>query len=184
MEFRKYQRKGLSEMTTHEEYIKEHKNLNGVSISDEDKKLAKEIFEKGYIARNPNNHKDMWYVAEKYHAENLELYEDATSEKSLDVTNIEDAKNKVSDIQVYGDGDTWELICKASSKTQGWMKSTKAMDVEVGVVLQVETQQKNSDGTYSLSNGLTFVPNAEIYEDEKGIKYIGKKEYPQPNKKN
>lgn len=166
MEFRKYQRKGLSEMTTHEEYIKEHKNLNGVSISDEDKKLAKEIFEKGYIARNPNNHKDMWYVAEKYHAENLELYEDAKSEKSLDVTSIADAKNKVSDIKVFGDGDTWRLICKASSESQGWMKSTKAMETGNGCVIQVTTQQKNQDGSCSIAENICFVPNVGIFYDE------------------
>ena len=45
--------------------------------------------------------------------------------KNLTVENIEDAKKKVSDIKIVGDGDTFALLCKASSESQGWMKSTK-----------------------------------------------------------
>ena len=63
------------------------------------------------------------------------------SDKTLDVVNIEDAKLKVSDIKVIGNGDMFQLLCKASSKSQGWMKSTKAMLTEYGAVIQVTTQQ-------------------------------------------
>jgi len=62
-------------------------------------------------------------------------------EKALDVQNVEDAKAKVSDIKVVGNGDTFALLCKASSKSQGWMKSAKAMEVPGGCVMQVTTQQ-------------------------------------------
>ena len=37
-----------------------------VSISNPDSMLPKEEFELGYIARNPKNHDDLWYVAKKY----------------------------------------------------------------------------------------------------------------------
>ncbi len=68
-------------------------------------------------------------------------------EKTLNNTNAEEAKKNVSDIQFFGDGDTFKLICKASSKEQGWMKSTKAMQIDgVGCVVQVTTQQNNRTG--------------------------------------
>ena len=42
-----------------------------------------------------------------------------TQEKSLDVTSVKDAQNKVNDIEVVGNGDMFQLLCKASSKEQG-----------------------------------------------------------------
>ena len=33
--------------------------------------LPKEEFELGYVARNPKNHLDIWYVAKKYFDDNL-----------------------------------------------------------------------------------------------------------------
>lgn len=95
--------------------------------------------------------------------------------KSLDVINIEDTKKKVSDIKVFGDGDLFKLIVKASSEEQGWMKSTKAMQIEgVGCVVQVSTQQKNSDGSYAVAESITFVPNVRIDTDGNGNRYLCK----------
>jgi len=74
LEFKKYRRKGLSEMIQYKDFIKESSidDMELISISDADKKLSKEDFELGYVARNPKNHKDMWYVAKKYFDDNLE----------------------------------------------------------------------------------------------------------------
>jgi hypothetical protein len=94
-------------------------------------------------------------------------------EKTLDVVNIDDAKQKVSDVVVFGNGDLFQLICKASSKEQGWMKSTKAMQTPHGCIVQVTTQQKNMDYSYSLAEALTFVPGVSIKTDENGNKYLG-----------
>lgn len=47
-------------------------DMSLISVSDADKQLSNEEFEQGYIARNPKNHQDMWYVAKKYFDENLE----------------------------------------------------------------------------------------------------------------
>lgn len=94
-------------------------------------------------------------------------------EKTLDNTSIEDAKQKVSDIKVFGNGDLFQLISKASSESQGWMKSTKAMQVPNGCVVQVTTQQKNIDFTYSIAEALTFVDGVKILVDENGNKYLG-----------
>lgn len=84
--------------------------------------------------------------------------------KSLDVTSIEDAKAKVSDIVAVGNGNLWQLLSKASSKSQGWMKSSKAMQIDgVGCVVQVTTQQGDN-----VAEAVTFVPNVKITEDVNG----------------
>lgn len=49
-------------------------NLDGVSISKEDY-VAGSPKEGDMIARNPNNHDDMWLVAKKYFEDNFEPYE-------------------------------------------------------------------------------------------------------------
>ncbi|MBL4861294.1 MAG: hypothetical protein JKX96_10765 [Acinetobacter sp.] len=61
-------------------------------------------------------------------------------------------------MNVYGEGDTFRLICKASSKSEGWMKSTKAMEIAgAGCVIQVTTQQGDN-----VAEALTFVPMVYI----------------------
>ena len=88
-------------------------------------------------------------------------------EKDLSITSVRDAKNKISDIEVFGNGDTFKLLCKASSKSQGWMKSTKVCEIEGnGCLVQVSTQQKNPDGSYALAEALTFVPNAKLINNK------------------
>lgn len=90
--------------------------------------------------------------------------------KTLGNTCSNGATKNVKDITFWGNGDTFKLISKASSELEGWMKSTKAMDTNNGVVIQVTTQQRNEDGSYSIAEALTFVPKARIYEQkENGI---------------
>ena len=94
-------------------------------------------------------------------------------EKSLQNTDADGARKNVKDIVFWGDGDTFKLISKASSEAEGWMKSTKAMKAGRDVVVQVTTQQRNPDGSYSIAEALTTVPNAEIVEfveNEKVVK--------------
>jgi len=113
--------------------------------------------------------------------------------KTLDNTTASQAKDNVKDIVFWGNGDTFKLISKASSKVEGWMKSTKAMEIEgVGCVVQVTTQQRNDtnmmlhkkdnegnvikindipqyDGEnlvshYTIAEAVTFVPGVKIEE--------------------
>lgn len=83
--------------------------------------------------------------------------------KSLHNTTANDAKKNVKDIQLWGD-DLFKLLSKASSESEGWMKSTKAMAAGNNVVVQVTTQQRNPDGSYSIAEALTLVPNSIILE--------------------
>lgn len=88
------------------------------------------------------------------------------SEKSLGNTDINGAHKNVPDIVTFGDGDAFQLICKASSQSEGWMKSTKAMEIAgVGCIVQVTTQQKNPDGSYAVAEALTFVPGVTVITD-------------------
>jgi hypothetical protein len=86
-------------------------------------------------------------------------------DKTLDITEVKGAKDNISDLKVYGDGDTFKLLCKASSQKEGWMKSTKVMNVFGGCVIQVTTHQRNHDGTNAIAEALTFVPNNHINID-------------------
>ena len=87
------------------------------------------------------------------------------TEKTLDNTNAEEAKKKVSDIKIVGDGDSFKVLSTASSNEQGWMKSTKAMPTGNGVIVQVTTQQRNPDGSWAVAEALTFVPDVKIEDD-------------------
>jgi len=90
--------------------------------------------------------------------------------KSLGNTCANGATKNVKDIVFWGDGDSFKLISKASSEAEGWMKSTKCMDVGNGVVLQVTTQQRNEDGSYSVAEAVTYVPGVDILEEfEDGV---------------
>lgn len=83
--------------------------------------------------------------------------------KTLNNTTASQAKDNVKDIVFWGNGDTFKLISKASSDNEGWMKSSKAMEIEgVGCVIQVTTQQGDN-----IAEALTFVPNVKI-EETKG----------------
>jgi hypothetical protein len=93
-------------------------------------------------------------------------------EKTLNITEVKEAKANISDLKVFGNGDLFQLICKASSEEQGWMKSTKAMETEVGVVVQVTTQQRNPDRSYAVAEALTFVPGVSIHTKPDGTKFL------------
>lgn len=84
--------------------------------------------------------------------------------KTLGNTTASQAKDNVKDIVFWGDGDTFKLISKASSQKEGWMKSTKAMEIpNVGCVIQVTTQQGDN-----VAEALTFVPNTRLKEEKDG----------------
>lgn len=76
---------------------------------------------------------------------------------SKTLTNIQEAKEAISDLEVFGNGDAWELICKASSQSEGWMKATKAMPVKgLGCLVH------NPNSSYAIAEALTCVPGASI----------------------
>ena len=164
-EFTKYHRKDLGELRP---YI-DGEDMTGVSVSEEDLKAGCPKAG-GMIARNPKNHKDQWYVAADYFAANFEeapmpqrrqtmtAGEVSHVEKTLHNSDVSGARENVPDIKVFGDGDLFQLLSKASSEREGWMKSTKAMEIhDVGCVVQVTTQQGDQ-----VAEALVFVPGVFI----------------------
>ena len=94
--------------------------------------------------------------------------------KTLHNSDISGARQNVKDIKVVGNGDMFRLLCKASSLSEGWMESTKACQVQGGCIVQVTTQQRNPDGSYAVSEALTFVPGVKIVDDDNnGRKLVG-----------
>ena len=84
--------------------------------------------------------------------------------KTLTNVSIEDAQAAIPDIIVVGNGDMWQLLSKASSSSEGWMKSSKAMQIDgVGCCVQVTTQQGEH-----VTEAVTFVPNVIIMDDING----------------
>ena len=81
--------------------------------------------------------------------------------KSFGNTCQSGCRENVRDVVMVGE-DLFKLLSKASSKAEGWMKSTKGMATASGVVVQVTTQQRNEDGSYAVAEALTFVPGASI----------------------
>lgn len=80
--------------------------------------------------------------------------------KTLHNSNASETSVNVKDNIFWGNGDTFKLISKASSKEEQWMKSTKAMQIDnIGCVIQVTTQQGNN-----VAEALTFVPGVRIQE--------------------
>lgn len=101
-------------------------------------------------------------------------------EKTLHNSDVSGARQNVKDIVVAGNGDMFQLLCKASSQAEGWMKSTKAMQVETGCLVQVTTQQRNTDGSYAVAEALSFAPGVEIIDDENnGHKLIAFRDVPE-----
>lgn len=83
-------------------------------------------------------------------------------EKQLNISDINSARENIPDLEVYGDGDTFALLCKASSQNEGWMKSTKVCNLSDGCIVQVTTQQENADGSYAIAEAITYVPGVNL----------------------
>ena len=98
--------------------------------------------------------------------------------KTLHNSDVSGARKNVKDIRVVGNGDLFQLLAKASSEEEGWMKSTKAMQIgDIGCLVQVTTQQRNADGSYAVAEALTFAPDVVIVADDNG----GRKLVPSPH---
>lgn len=96
--------------------------------------------------------------------------------KTLSNKDFSDAEKKIKDIEFFGDPDSFQLLCKAWSEEEGWMKSTKAMEIPgIGCIVQVSTQQASVMKQHSLAEAVCFVPGVEIQptRDENG-KIIGR----------
>ncbi len=73
-EWTKYRRSNLAEMRP----VDPKESLELVSVSAPDAELFnenREEFNRGFVARNPQNHADQWYVSRAYFEANFEAIE-------------------------------------------------------------------------------------------------------------
>lgn len=82
------------------------------------------------------------------------------NDRKLDTTNPDEARAATPDIVVHGDPEFWECLSKASSKSQGWMKSTKRARVPGGWIYQVTTEHRKNGVVTACAESITFVPRA------------------------
>lgn len=84
----------------------------------------------------------------------LDPVEKAESDKEIAPISIA----TVPDLKVYGEGDPFLLLSKASSITEGWTKATRALYIQdVGCLVEVTFEHWNE---YTITN--TFVPGVRI----------------------
>jgi len=93
------------------------------------------------------------------------------NQKTLHNSDVSATKENVPDVVIYGDVDMFQLICKASSKKEGWIKSTKAMHIPgLGCLIQVSTQQGDN-----VAEALAFIPGGSIFDIDDNNKDKGRK---------
>ena len=81
-----------------------------------------------------------------------------------DAVNTEDAIAKDDGSPtVVGNPDHWQLLTKFVSSDKSIAKSTKAMQIPGGCVVQVTTKEGDS-----VAEALTFVPNVKVADDING----------------
>jgi hypothetical protein len=107
----------------------------------------------------------VFYAPSEYGQVDFERYIGALRD-----TRFEKIATRTSDlageIQVVGNPDRFRLLFKAAGGN--WWKSTKAMEVGEGCIVQVTNEQLNADGSVSVAEAAVFVPDVEIVDDEEG----------------
>lgn len=81
------------------------------------------------------------------------------SDRDLSNHDMPSATASTPDIVVHGDPGAWVVVGKASSKAQGWMKSTKRLRVEGGWLYQATTEHRANGVVTACAEALAFVPD-------------------------
>lgn len=71
-----------------------------------------------------------------------------------------------SEVRFWGDPDQMQLLFKAQGR--GWKKSTKAMQLPNGCLVQVTTERQSADGDWASAEALQFVPDVAIVDSPTG----------------
>jgi hypothetical protein len=107
----------------------------------------------------------VFYPPDKFTDVGIKTYVEAISRKytTSKVTRTEDVGKNAS---VYGNPDHLKLLFKV--ETNSWSRSTKAMQVSGGALVQVSTKQLNPDTSWSIAEALTYVPGVVIVDEPDG----------------
>jgi hypothetical protein len=86
------------------------------------------------------------------------------------VTKTADAKRsaeaKGGEVRVFGNPDRFKLLFKAQGPN--WTKSTKAMEVPGGCLVQVSTERLGTAGDLTTAEALQYVPGVILEADSDG----------------
>lgn len=83
--------------------------------------------------------------------------------RSLHNSPTNPATKNVPDIQKFGNPDGWQLVCKASSEKEQWMRSTKAFNLPNGVLIQTSTIDGGTP-----AESVVFVPGINYLKNNVG----------------
>lgn len=64
------------------------------------------------------------------------------------------------EVITYGDPDQLKLLFKAQGR--GWKKSTKALELPDGCLVQVTTERQSADGDWANAEAVVFVPSVKL----------------------
>ena len=79
------------------------------------------------------------------------------------ITNVEEWSEKEQNDEIYGNPNHFVVLFKVVSSNL--KKSTKAMQLDNGCIIQVTTERRSPDGAWSVAEAVSFVPGAKIVQD-------------------
>ena len=82
--------------------------------------------------------------------------------KKLFDPDFKTVEENLPDVELVGDGEVFQTLMTVSSEKEGWRGSVTAMQAGAGCVVQTSTQQRNPDGSYAISQALTYVPGVRV----------------------
>ena len=82
---------------------------------------------------------------------------------------VKETKDVKGAVEIVGKPDQLKLLFKVDGGT--WVRSTKAMNVGRGCVVQMSTRFLTPQGAWNLAEALTYVPDAAIVSEEEGDGY-------------
>jgi hypothetical protein len=104
----------------------------------------------------------VFYPPSEYAKVDVQKFVDALRGRDRLITKTSDLKGQV---QIFGRPDRFRLLFKASGPN--WSRSTKAMEVPGGCLVQVSTSIVTANGEQA-AEALTFVPGAVIRDEPEG----------------
>lgn len=78
----------------------------------------------------------------------------------------ENARARGQAIEVFGDPDQLKVLFKVQA--EDWKKSTKALSVPGGCLVQMTTERRGRDGSWTTSEALQFVPDVTLLKAPTG----------------
>ena len=76
------------------------------------------------------------------------------------------AQEQGTEFKFFGDPDQLKLMFKAQGSD--WKKSTKALEVPGGCLIQMTTDRQGRDGTWTTAEALEFVPGVHVVSGADG----------------